>query len=216
MSYQGYHDFDVTPHLFIGSSGLSGLSGLSWAIKGYHGLSWLILGNLPMTWPKRGSRYTPWIRTRCQVCLHIRALRHGLSRVIRVIIRININIHERCQFTHPKDYSPRVIRVFRVVRVTKAIGTCINERDMFHWSNPHPIVRPVYIRVIRVITHICEHTSHAQRSPRPPPIHRSTRFTRALRAIFHLYGPVVSDPTRGRADHTWTSVARLSGLSGLS
>ena len=22
---------------------------------------------------------------------------------------MNINIHERCQFTHPKDYSPRVI-----------------------------------------------------------------------------------------------------------
>ena len=41
---------------------------------------------------------------------------------------MNINIHERCQFTHPKDYSPRiasdkwrVIRVNRVIRVIRVI-----------------------------------------------------------------------------------------------
>ena len=61
------------------------------------------------------------------VAVHLyRVIRVIIYRVsiLRIIIRMNINIHERC----------RVIRVIRVIRVTK-VGLGCHKRDYYHIFN---------------------------------------------------------------------------------
>ena len=58
---------------------------------------------------------------------------------------MNINIHKRCQFTHPKDYSPRIA-------TDKWSGELINVKSYQDYQGYIRVISGLYQDYIRVIS----------------------------------------------------------------